>query len=152
MTIPKSGECALWWVWLRQKALLALAANLLGRLAVFVRSGPQDEEGETVLPNPHSHSSQSLRPRRLRAGEAARLLQEFGEATGAGCYGMLWCLVLRAGSGICCSCRWPPYARWAGSRNRGTLRLLITLLTRQITPSRRDSKRGLPCSLGRMSC
>jgi hypothetical protein len=37
LTIPNPGERALWWVWLRQKALLVLAANLLGRLAVFVR-------------------------------------------------------------------------------------------------------------------
>jgi hypothetical protein len=40
----------------------------------------------------------------------------------------------------CCSCRGSPYALSAGSRNRETLRLLITLFTRQITPSRRDSQ------------
>lgn len=140
-------------MWLRQKALLALAANLLGRLAAFVRWGPQDDEGESALLDPQSHSSQSLRSRRLRAGDAARLLQEFGEATtvlarwlGATVTNYLlacYALVQRAGSGICCPCRWPPYARWAGSRNRGTLRLLITLFTRQITPSRRDSQARL---------
>ena len=51
----------------------------------------------------------------------------------------------RAGRGSC----WPAvhavgrlaHSVWAGSRNRGLLlRLLITLFTRQITPSRRDSQ------------
>lgn len=74
LTMPNSGERALWWVWLRQRALLALAANLLGRLAVFVRWGPQDDEGESALPNPHSHSSQSLWSRRLPGGEVALVL------------------------------------------------------------------------------
>ena len=71
LTIPNSGERALWWMWLRQRALLALAANLLGRLAVFVRWGPQDDEGESALPNPHSHSHRSLWSRKAPGGRCS---------------------------------------------------------------------------------
>ena len=71
LTVPNSGERALWWMWLRQRALLALAANLLGRLAVFVRWGPQDDEGESALPNPHSHSHRSLWSRKAPGGRCS---------------------------------------------------------------------------------
>jgi hypothetical protein len=84
LTIPNSGERALWWMWLRQKALLALAANLLGRLAVFVRWGPQDDEGESALPNPHSHSNRSLWSRKAPGGRRS--------AGAAGVWsGYYWC-------------------------------------------------------------
>lgn len=86
-------------MWLRQ-SLTCLSTNLLGRLAVFVRWGPQDDEGESALPNPHSHSSQSQRSRRLRAGDAARLLQEFGETAGAGCHSVLWYSALVVASAV----------------------------------------------------
>jgi hypothetical protein len=55
LMLPNSSELTLRRMWLRQKVLLTLAANFLGRLTAFVRCWPQDE-GDSALPNPHSQS------------------------------------------------------------------------------------------------
>jgi hypothetical protein len=100
-------------MWLRQRAFLALAANLVGLLSAFV-SGQQPQQEEELGP-PESFRRQC--PRSAASGRATLRFVFVYAAAPYNCTAIYF-----GGRASYCSCRWPPYARqWARGFSKHSL-------------------------------